>query len=64
MNFHLEDEDRGTRLVTETRVRATDAAAERRFAAYWRLIYPGSAFIRRMWLDAIRRKAESTPGTR
>ena len=64
MNFHLEDEDRGgTRLVTETRIRATDAAAERRFAAYWRVIYPGSAFIRRMWLDAIRRKAESSTAT-
>jgi hypothetical protein len=39
-----------SRLVTQTRVAASDASAERRFAAYWRLIYPGSAFIRRMWL--------------
>jgi hypothetical protein len=45
----------------ETRVHTTDAAAERRFAVYWRLIYPGSAFIRRMWLEAIRRRAESSP---
>ena len=25
----------------------------RRFAGYWRVIYPGSALIRRMWLRAI-----------
>jgi hypothetical protein len=48
---------------SETRVHTTDAAAERRFAAYWRLIYPGSAFIRRMWLEAIRQRAESFPAT-
>jgi len=37
----------------------TDAATTRRFAAYWRVIYPGSALIRRMWLRAIKRRAES-----
>ena len=59
MNFHLSDAGGGvTRLITETRVHTTDAPARRRFAAYWRAIYPGSAFIRRMWLDAIRRRAE------
>jgi hypothetical protein len=59
MNFRVSDEGGGwTRLTTETRVDATDASARRRFAAYWRVIYPGSAFIRRMWLDAIRRRAE------
>jgi len=59
MNFHLTDEGGGvTRLVTQTRIAASDARAERRFAAYWRLIYPGSAFIRRMWLRAIRDRAE------
>lgn len=59
MNFRMEDEGGGwTRLTTETRVYATDAWARRRFAAYWRLIYPGSALIRRMWLRAIRERAE------
>lgn len=59
MNFHLEDEGNGwTRLTTETRVFATDDNARRRFAAYWRVIYPGSALIRRMWLRAIRLRAE------
>lgn len=58
VNFRIEDEGGGwTRLTTETRVYATDASARRRFAAYWRLIYPGSAFIRRMWLRAIRDRA-------
>jgi hypothetical protein len=63
MNFRMEDEGAGwTRLTTETRIHATDASARRRFAAYWRLIYPGSALIRRTWLRAIRKRAE-TPVT-
>ena len=45
MNFHAVSEDGGTTLlVTQTRIHASDSAAERRFATYWRLIYPGSAF--------------------
>lgn len=60
MSFRVEDEGGGvTRLVTQTRVAVTDTAAERRFATYWRLIYPGSALIRRMWLRAIRDRAEA-----
>ena len=60
MNFRIEDEGGGwTRLVTETRIFATDDHARRRFAAYWRTIYPGSALIRRMWLRAIRARAEA-----
>jgi hypothetical protein len=49
-------------VVTETRVYANSPAARRRFARYWRLIYPGSALIRRMWLRAVRRRA-TTPAT-
>jgi len=45
-------------VSTETRVFATDPATTRRFANYWRMIYPGSALIRRMWLRAIKRRAE------
>lgn len=64
MNFRLEDSGANrTRLTTETRVFATDASTRRRFAVYWRLIYPGSALIRRMWLDAIRRRAEAPPSS-
>jgi len=44
-------------LSTETRVYASGPSAHRRFAAYWRVIYPGSAFIRRMWLRAIKQRA-------
>ncbi|SRR6266700_900454 len=60
MNFRIEDDGPGSCTVTtETRVYATDAAARRQFAPYWRVIYPGSALIRRMWLRAIVRRAES-----
>ncbi len=60
MNFRIAAESDGrTRLTTETRVFATDAATARRFAVYWRLIYPGSSLIRRMWLKAIRERAQS-----
>jgi hypothetical protein len=48
------------RLVTETRVEATDEGARRRFACYWRLIRPGSAVIRRDLLAAIARRAEAS----
>lgn len=62
MNFRLEDDGPGaTLLITETRVYATDAATRRRFAPYWRVIYPGSALIRQMWLRAITRHAEARP---
>jgi hypothetical protein len=46
------------RVTTETRVYSTDDSARRAFAAYWRVIYPGSALIRRMWLQAVKRRAE------
>ena len=60
MNFLIEPVDGDTcRVTTETRVLATDARARRAFRAYWTLVHPGSAFIRRMWLRAIRRRAET-----
>ena len=59
MNFLVEPNRSGGSLVsTETRVFASDGGARRRFAMYWRVIYPGSALIRRMWLRAIKRRAE------
>jgi hypothetical protein len=61
MNFRVEeDADGWSRLSTETRVLGTDDSARRRFAVYWRLIYPGSALIRRMWLQAVKRRAEAS----
>ena len=60
MNFLIEEAGPGACTVTtETRIFATDRSARRRFAAYWRVVYPGSALIRSMWLRAIARRAES-----
>ena len=62
MNFRLRPvAATRTLLTTETRVFATDATSRRRFAAYWRVIYPGSAIIRMMWLRAIKRSARCPP---
>ena len=60
MNFLVTPDGQGNSLVsTETRVFANDASARRRFARYWRFIYPGSALIRRMWLRAVARRARA-----
>jgi hypothetical protein len=48
----------GSIVTTETRVHATDPRSARRFAMYWRIIQPGSGFIRRRWLRAIEVRAE------
>jgi hypothetical protein len=59
MNFFVTPEPHGSRVTTETRVFAADAASARKFAVYWRVIHPGSDIIRRMWLRAIKRRAEA-----
>ncbi len=57
-NIRVADEGQGrVRLSTETRALGNDPAARRLFARYWRIIYPGSAIIRRVWLDAIAARA-------
>jgi hypothetical protein len=42
-------------------------SARRKFGLYWRMICAGSSLIRRMWLRAIKRRAEQDhdekPGT-
>jgi hypothetical protein len=54
MNFRAIPEANGwTRVTTETRVHALDRATQRRFARYWRVIYPGSWIIRWSWLRAV-----------
>jgi hypothetical protein len=50
----------GCTLRTETRVLVSDDASRRRFLAYWGVIGPGSALIRRSWLNAVRRRALTT----
>ena len=60
MNFRIEEAGpTACTLTTETCVYASDPSTRRRFARYWRVIYPGSALIRRTWLRAIARRAET-----
>jgi hypothetical protein len=60
MNFLVEPIEAGTsRLVTETRVYATDEHALQAFTPYWLAIYPGSAILRVTWLRAIKARAEA-----
>ncbi len=59
-NFTVEDAGGGwTTLSTETRVLTTDDLTRRGMGRYWRLIVPGSGLLRRQWLDAIKKRAES-----
>ena len=59
MNFSVADAGAGrTRLSTETRIVVTDARARLRFAPYWLIVRPGSGLIRRMWLRAVKKRAE------
>ena len=63
MNFIVAPDGRGgSNLTTETRVHAATAGDRRAFAVYWRIIHPGSDIIRRMWLLAIKRRAEGRGG--
>lgn len=65
MNFRIDPIDANhCTLTTETRMYGSDHDALRLVAMYWRVIYPGSAFIRRMWLRAIRKRAESPDTSR
>ena len=59
MNFRIEQAALAMCVVTtETRVWTTDERTRRKFALYWWTIRLGSGLIRRMWLRAIRRRAE------
>ena len=62
VNFHVQPVSGGTVVTTETRVQCTDEKARRTFRRYWRIVMPGSALIRRAWLRAIRKRAESAGG--
>ena len=59
-DFRADAAPAGSRLSTETRVLAADARALRAFRLYWLVVGPFSALIRRHWLSAARRKAESS----
>ena len=62
MNFAVGERRQagGVIVRTETRIHVPDPDARKQFARYWRVINPGSALIRRMWLRAIKRRAERT----
>jgi hypothetical protein len=57
-NMHVKSTNGKTLLTTETRIVATSKEAKRKFRGYWIIIRLGSGFIRRMWLRAIKRRAE------
>jgi hypothetical protein len=58
LNFRVEPDAARTRVITETRVLATDEQTLKMFTAYWRTIFPGSAILRVTWLRAIKARAE------
>lgn len=63
MNFSIHPLGDGWTLIrTETRVFATDQTSRDVFARYWRVILPGSALLRNMWLRAIKTRAEAPVG--
>ena len=60
VDFRVEDETAAScTLRTETRILGVDAHARRRFKLYWFFVHPGSALMRRMWLRAVKRRAEA-----
>lgn len=60
MNFEIHPEGAdAARLLTETRIQATDESAHWKFGLYWLFVRPGSALIRRVWLRAVRKRAEA-----
>jgi hypothetical protein len=59
MNFLVETDSsgRGTRLLTETRVRCLGASSRRWFRLYWLIIRPFSGLLRRAMLRGIKAEA-------
>ena len=57
-NFLVYEREGVTKVRTETRVRITDPTARRKFGAYWTLVHPGSALLRKGWLWAVKKRAE------
>jgi hypothetical protein len=57
--FEAEPIPGGSRLATETRVKALDERVLRRFRLYWLAIGPFSGLIRRRWLRAAQEAARA-----
>jgi hypothetical protein len=58
-DFRAERIPGGSRITTETRVKAMDERALRLFRLYWLAVGPFSALIRRRWLRAIQSAART-----
>lgn len=59
INFRFLPQRNGQTVVTtETRNYGVTKKDDRIFARYWRVIYPGSAIIRRLWLDELAKRAK------
>lgn len=58
LNFYLAGNDNEISLSTETRISTSDKKSRRKFAMYWMIVHPGSAVIRRIWLKAVKKRAE------
>ena len=57
-NFFLMGKGNKVSLTTETRIYISGKKSKKYFAMYWMIVYPGSAIIRRIWLKAIKKRAE------
>jgi hypothetical protein len=55
ISFEAEERPGGCRLITETRVAASDRRALLAFRVYWFVVGPFSALIRRRWLRMLAR---------
>ncbi len=62
-NYVLAADGAGTRVITMTRVRCTDAASRAKFRRYWTLVGPFSGAIRTESLRLIARGSEPQPTT-
>jgi len=60
-NFLITDAEQAgfVTVRTESRTKALSEQARNNFAPYWRIIRPFSGLIRRVWLSAIKRRAET-----
>lgn len=60
-NFLISDAEQAgfVTVRTESRTKALSEQARKNFTLYWRIIRPFSGLIRRVWLSAIKRKAET-----
>ncbi len=62
-NMLVEDTDEPgvVRVRTESRTKGLSDKARKNFRPYWAIIRPWSGLIRRLWLKAIKRRAERNP---